>query len=117
VLFLIAVSLRMTMVGNDVSLTSGLISISSLLAADWLFSYLSYRHERVADVLQGKPMVLVRNGELQRDAMRKARVSRHQLLALARLHGHPSLDNLEEAVLERSGKISLRFGGQSRRAA
>jgi uncharacterized membrane protein YcaP (DUF421 family) len=109
VLFLIAVALRTTMLGEDSSVTSGILSVSTILFVDWLFSYLSFRNDRIADLLQGKVIPLVQNGKLQASAMRKARISESQLLEQVRLKGYSSLDEVEEASLERSGHVSFRF--------
>lgn len=109
VLFLIAVALRTTMLGDDNSVTSGILSVSTILFVDWLFSYLSFRDDRLADLLQGKVIQLVQNGELKKCEMRKARISESQLLEQVRLKGHSSLGEIEEAFMERSGYISIRF--------
>lgn len=109
VLFLVAVALRTTMLSDDNSVTSGILSVSTVLFVDWLFSYLSFRSDRLADLLQGEIIQLVHHGELQTSGMRKARISKSQLLEQVRLKGHTSLDEIEEAHMERSGRISTRF--------
>lgn len=109
VLFLIAVALRTTILGDDYSITSGLIAISTLISIDWCFSYFSFRSEKAANLLQGKIVYLVRAGELQKNSMRKAKISKSRLLAEIRLKGHKSIDDVQEACLERSGQISFIF--------
>lgn len=116
-LFLIAVALRTTILGNDYSLTSGLISLSTLLGVDWLFSHLSYRSDRMTDLLQGKIILLVEAGQIQKKALRRVRLSESQLLEQVRMHGHTSLSEIESARLERSGHISIHFKSASEKTA
>lgn len=109
VLFLITIALRTTLLGDDSSVTSGIIAISTILGMDWLLSYLSYRSERFSNLINGKVVVLIKHGQPQRQAMRRFRISTSQLLEQIRLNGHSSIEDVETAVLERSGKISVQF--------
>jgi uncharacterized membrane protein YcaP (DUF421 family) len=116
-LFLIAVALRTTMTGEDHSVTSGLLAITSLLATNWVFSYLSYCSERMASLLQGNPRQLIKGGMIQRQEMNKARISESRLLEEIRLKGYSSFSDVEDACLERIGQISIRFKRGSDREA
>jgi uncharacterized membrane protein YcaP (DUF421 family) len=109
VLFMISVALRTTLVGQDSSLTGGLISMSTLLFWDWVMSYVTFKSVRMANFINGKPYRLVENGRFNRRAMSRMRVSEDDLLEQVRQKGHSSLQEIEEAYLERSGKISIRF--------
>jgi uncharacterized membrane protein YcaP (DUF421 family) len=64
---------------------------------------------RVADIIDGPVYVLIRDGQLDEREMRRARVSREQLLASVRGHGRGSLDDVHYAYLERSGHVSIVF--------
>ena len=46
------------------SLLGGIIGAIALLSANWLISYLAYRHPKVADLLEGEPRVLIERGEI-----------------------------------------------------
>jgi uncharacterized membrane protein YcaP (DUF421 family) len=109
ILFLIAVALRMTIVENDPSITAGLLSLSTILGLDWLFSYASFRSKRVSNLLNGATKHLMRNGECDLVQLRRARISREQLLSELRLRGCWNLDHVEEALLESNGHISFKF--------
>lgn len=109
VLFLISVALRTTLLGEDSSLTSALISISTIFGIDWLFSYLTFKSERFENIINGKLIFLIKNGQLQTREMRRTRISRSQLMEQIRLQGRFSLEEVQEALLERSGHISIRY--------
>jgi uncharacterized membrane protein YcaP (DUF421 family) len=83
-----------------------LAATAALVALFWLFDYLAVRWTVFGRLVKGRPVPLVRNGEFDRDAMRRTGVSDGDVAEAARLAGIASLDGLKDAVLERSGKIS-----------
>ncbi len=106
-LFLISVAARQTIVGEDRSLTTAMVALGTLLGLDWALSALTARSSRLADLLEGKVRQLVRDGELQRDVMRRTRISEDELLEQVRRAGKETLADLKDAFLERSGKITV----------
>jgi len=106
-LFLITTAARMSIVADDPSLTSAMIGLATIVGLAWAQSWLSSRSRRVADVLEGPVRQLVRDGELQRDVMRRTRISEDELLAHLREKGKDRLDDVRDAFLERSGKITF----------
>lgn len=108
-LFLLTVCLRMTVVGEDDSLTSGLLALSTLGAWDRLFSWLSFRNRHVARVLEGRPLELVHEGELVHENLRKTRISEKELLSHLRIQGKDDLGSVRAAYLEPNGKVSFLF--------
>lgn len=106
-LFLISVAARQTIVGEDRSLTTAMVALGTLLGLDWALSALTARSSRLADLLEGEIRQLVRDGELQRDVMRRTRISEDELLEQVRRAGKETLADLKDAFLERSGKITI----------
>ncbi len=109
ILFLIAVALRMTLVGNDTSLTAGLVSLVTMLFVDWLLSYLTYKSASFSKWINGPIRPLIVKGVLNTNEMRKARMSKDSILSELRLRGHWDLNDVEEALLERNGQISFKL--------
>ena len=70
-------------------------------------SYLSFRVKRLRPVLEGDPVLLVADGEIMHRNLRRQRLTHEELRAEARLQQIRSLDDIEFAVLETSGKISF----------
>jgi uncharacterized membrane protein YcaP (DUF421 family) len=108
ILFLIAVALRTTLVADDTSLTSGIISLSTILILDWAFSYASFRSSRLSDLLNGPTLPLVKNGVIDDRQMRRSRISRELLFSMLRLRGCWRLQDVE-AYLEPNGHISFKL--------
>lgn len=106
-LFLIAVAMRQTVVGNDTSLTAGLVALSTIVGWDTLLSRLAYRSRRAAQIVDGKIRRLVHHGTVDEAELKRARLSRDELVSLLRRHGHQDLHRVHEAFLERSGRVTF----------
>jgi uncharacterized membrane protein YcaP (DUF421 family) len=106
-LFLITTAARKSIVGDDESLTTAMVALATIVFLDWAQSKLTWRSARAAVVLEGPVRQLVRDGELQREVMRKTRVSEEELLAHVREKGRETLADLKDAFLERSGRITI----------
>ena len=61
----------------------------------------------VRDYVESRPVVLVRDGDVDWDAMRRERTTRRELFAELRTQGARSLDQVQAAILEVNGKISV----------
>ncbi|WNG41641.1 DUF421 domain-containing protein [Archangium violaceum] len=108
-LFLLTVCLRRTLVGDDNSLTTGFIALSTLGAWDRLFSWLSFRDRHAARLLEGRPLELVHEGELVHDNLRKTHISQKELLSQLRGQGRDDLRTVRKAFLEPNGRITFLF--------
>jgi uncharacterized membrane protein YcaP (DUF421 family) len=110
-LFLIAVATRQTVVGNDTSVTAGLVALSTIVGWDILLSRLVYRSRRVAQIIDGKIRRLIHQGTFDETELKRARLSREELVSLLRRHGHQDLHRVQEAFLERSGRVTFVMDG------
>ena len=90
-----------------IPLLAGVIPILTLLAISMLLSQISLRNLRFRAVVCGTPSVLIRNGELQQDAMRRNRYTLDELLEELRGQGISNIADVKYAVLENSGQLSV----------
>ena len=90
-----------------IPLLAGVIPILTLLALSMLLSQLSLYNLRFRELVCGRPAVLIRNGQLQQEAMRKNRYTLDELLEELRSQGITSLSDVKYAVLENSGQLSV----------
>jgi uncharacterized membrane protein YcaP (DUF421 family) len=109
VLFLLSPAMRQTIVGDDTSMTSGMVALSTMVVLDIALSWMSFRSERFADLLTGPVRRLVHHGRVDLETMRRARVSERELLAELRRYGRHRLEGVTEARLERNGRITFTF--------
>jgi uncharacterized membrane protein YcaP (DUF421 family) len=92
---------------QDYSLTSGVLTISVFALFTTVLSWTQWRFPRTRALINGKPVVIVRDGEPVGGALRQQRLSTSDLMAAARQQGIRSLGDIDLAVLENDGKISF----------
>lgn len=107
-LLIISEVTQQALVGEDYSITTSLILITTLIGVDLLFSMIKHKWKGFEEVTEGSPLVVVANGKLLQNRSRKSRVSEEDVLEAARnLHGLERLDQIKYAVLELDGTISI----------
>ena len=83
-------------------------SIAALVSLHWFFAFVSYRTDGFGSWLKGTSRHLVKAGQMQRDQMRRANITRRDLEECARSDGVPGgVEAIEDAWLERDGSISV----------
>lgn len=107
-LLIIAEATQQGLLGQDFSVTYAFLAIVTLVGIDIALSLVKQRSPLLEKVVDGVPTVLVDEGRLLHDRMRRVRVDQDDILAQARLsHGLERLDQVRYAILERDGKISV----------
>lgn len=105
---IIAETTQQALLGGDFSLTTAMLLIATLVGLDIVLSLLKRKWPKLDRLVEGVPMVIVEHGKPLWDRMHKARVDESDVLSAAReLQGLKNLDEIEYAVLERSGTISI----------
>ena len=92
---------------SDYSLTGAALAVTTMAILTVALSYLSFRFKRLRPVLEGEPIVLVHDGRPIERNLRRERITIEELEAEARMQQITRLDDVEVAVLETSGKISI----------
>lgn len=92
---------------NDTSLTGVVIVLSVISLMTVAFAYVNFRFKAVRPVLEGRPVVLVENGNLIERNLRRERLTVEEVESEARLAQLDSIDAVRLAVLETNGKISF----------
>jgi uncharacterized membrane protein YcaP (DUF421 family) len=92
----------------DYSLIASVILVSTLIAIDILLSYAKRMSPLLEGLIESKPTILVRDGQLVEENMKGERVDEADILSAARLtFGLDGLDQIRHAVLEVDGSISV----------
>jgi uncharacterized membrane protein YcaP (DUF421 family) len=98
---------------EDMSITGAMLAVGTMAAWVLVTSFLGFRFPRTRPVLEGLPVVVVREGEVLQKALDLERVTLDELIEEARNNGIPDLADIELAVLEPDGKFSfLQRAGQ-----
>ena len=105
---IISEAIQGALVDNDHSMTTAMLLISSLVGLDILLSLIKRRFPSLERIVEDTPVVIIRQGQPQREAMDKERVDEQDILSSARQsQGLSRLRDIRYAVLEAGGEISV----------
>lgn len=92
---------------EDTSVTGGLLATSTMALLVLVTGSATRRSRRANHVLEGDPVVVLKDGEPMVDVLRREQMSIDDLAEAARQDGHQRFDELQWAVLEADGKVSF----------
>jgi len=99
---------QQALIGQDYSVTGAATAVGTLLAVDIGLSLLKRRFHKVEKVIDNVPVILIEQGRVHEERLRKERVDEADILAAAReVHGISRLDRIDYAILETNGMISI----------
>jgi uncharacterized membrane protein YcaP (DUF421 family) len=105
VLLLASNALQNALIGDDSSITGGVIGASTLFVANYFFVRLTFNNAKARRILEGTPRVLLRNGEADAEALRKEAVTEAELVDLALQKGFSDLHDVGLIVIETNGQF------------
>ena len=106
-ILLISNAVQNAMVGSDSSLSGGLVAATTLFIANYLFKLLLYRFPKFGNLVQGTEILLIYKGQLNELNMTRAQISREEISEAVREHGVSEIRDVDLAVLETDGNISI----------
>jgi uncharacterized membrane protein YcaP (DUF421 family) len=92
---------------SDNSVTGAMLVISTLALLTVAVSFLSLRIKRLRPILDGEPLILVEDGKPNAQDLKRQRLQLAEVLSEARLQQVSHLNDIQWAILERSGQISI----------
>jgi len=92
---------------SDNSVTGAFLATATFALLAMLLSYLAFRFRRLRPLLEGEPIVVVHDGKVIDENLRRERITIEDVLEEARRQGIASLDEVHWGVLETSGSISF----------
>lgn len=107
ILFMIAELAAIPIESLDIPLLNGVAAILTLLFLEVCISFLSMKSQKINDLLNGKPSVLIEGGKLNVRELRSQRITMDTLTEQLRLKNYPSLADVDYAVLEANGDLSV----------
>ncbi len=107
-LLIISEAVQQAMLTNDYSVTNALLVIITLISLDIFIAWLGRKFKPASHWINSTPVVLVENGKPIEDRMQKSQVQEDDILSQARqLQGISRMDQIQYAILERSGGITV----------
>jgi uncharacterized membrane protein YcaP (DUF421 family) len=105
VLLTISNTVQNAIIGDDISVSGGLISAATLLLVNHFVVAYLYSHERLERLIEGHPDLLIEDGRVLLDRLKRELITLPELEAAAHRQGFASLAELDRAVLEPGGSI------------
>jgi uncharacterized membrane protein YcaP (DUF421 family) len=107
VVLIISDAVQNSMVGDNSSIWGGIVAVIVLLALDILLREISRRSRRVRTALEGEPRLLIRDGRLLSRAIKEEGLDVEDVRQAIREHGVARLEDVQMALLETDGTISV----------
>lgn len=92
---------------TEIPLLNGVIPILTLLFAQMTLSYLSLKSERARKIICGKPSIVIEKGHILENELRRLRMTVNDLLEQLRVKGYPNIAEVNYAILETNGDLSV----------
>jgi uncharacterized membrane protein YcaP (DUF421 family) len=106
-LLVLSNAVQNSMNGGDNSLVGGLVSAATLVAVNWAVSYATFKNKKLEVLIEGRPQVLIHNGQVFEDVMNSVKLTHHELNAALRRAGCSCAAEVQAAILENNGSISV----------
>ena len=107
IVFMIAELAAMPIDDPTTSLINGVMAIFTLMLLQVLISFLSIKSEKFKNLVSGKPSILIEKGKLNIKELSKLRITSTDLLEQLRLENCPSLSNVDYAIMESNGQLTV----------
>jgi len=106
-ILLISNAVQNSMIAANFTFWGGVVSAVTLFVVNYIFKNLIYKIPKVSEFIQGHPIMLIYDGKPLAENMRKAKVSLAELEEATREHGIKTINDVNLAVLELDGSISI----------
>jgi uncharacterized membrane protein YcaP (DUF421 family) len=107
VLLTLSNTVQNAIIGDDNTVTGGVIGATSLLVVNYLVVRFLYKHRSLDQLVEGRADVLIEDGKVKTQHLKKELITMAQLEAAARKQGFDSLSEVQQCVLEPGGTISF----------
>ena len=106
-ILLISNAVQNAMVGPDSTLSGGLIAATTLFVMNYIFKSLQYRFPKFGRMIEGDATMLIYKGKILDTHLKMAKITTDELLEAVREHGVASVKEVDLAILEIDGNISV----------
>lgn len=107
VIIMISELAAIPMQNTGIPIFNGIVPIIILVAAEIILSYASLKSERARELISSKPSILIENSKILESELKRVRYNINDLLEQLRLKNVPDINDVEFAILETSGQLSV----------
>ena len=107
VLLTLSNTVQNAIIGEDNTVTGGIIGAATLLLVNYLVVRFLFRHRRLDQMFEGKPTVLIQNGKICRAALASELLTHAELMTVLHRQGFDSMEEVDRCVLEPGGTFYI----------
>ena len=107
VLLTLSNTVQNAIIGDDNSVTGGIIGATSLLVINYLVVRFLYDHRKLDQFVEGRADVLIEDGKIRTEHLKRELITMEQLAAAARKQGFSDLCEVQQCVLESGGTLTF----------
>lgn len=108
VLLSLSNTVQNAMIGDDNSVTGGVIGALALLMINWVLMWVLYRAPKVNQALEGSPTTLIQNGVVDAAAVKRETMTHEELISVLNRNGFNDPAEVETCVLEPNGTFYVK---------
>ena len=105
VLLTLSNTVQNAIIGDDTSVSGGVVGAFTLLALNYGISFLKFKNQKIEALIEGKPVTIVSGGKMNKKALRRELLSKEDLDILAHREGFENADDIEKCILDPSGSF------------
>jgi uncharacterized membrane protein YcaP (DUF421 family) len=107
VLLTLSNTVQNAIIGDDNSVTGGIIGATSLLAINYLVVRFLYDHRKIDQIVEGRADILVEDGKVHEHKLKRELITKEELAAAARKQGFDTLSEVRQCILEPGGTLTF----------
>jgi uncharacterized membrane protein YcaP (DUF421 family) len=107
VLLSLSNTVQNAIIGNDNSLSGGVLGAFALLVMNYLVVRFLFRHRRLDQLFEGKPTTLIENGKVRKNALADELLTHSELMTVLHRQGFDTLADVDKCVLEPGGTFHI----------
>lgn len=91
----------------DTPFINAILPMFVLMGIQMITAFISLKSKKFRDLLEGEPVIIIKNGKIDEEAMKKQRYNFDDLFLQLRQHGVRNIAEVDYAILENSGRLSV----------
>ncbi|MBI3492389.1 MAG: DUF421 domain-containing protein [Acidobacteria bacterium] len=107
VLLCISNTVQNAIIGNDTSVSGGMIGAATLLCVNYAAVRFFFAHPKLDRIIEGQPTLLINKGKMVKSNLNRELISKEELMTAVHKQGFRSVDEIERGELEPGGAIAL----------
>ena len=106
-LLVLSNAVQNAMNGGDNTITGGVVSAMTLIVTNGIVGRLTYKSKKLEKLVEGRPEILVHNGKVFNEVLKREQLTHHELNAALRAAGCSCPEEVHFAILENTGQITV----------